>query len=74
MRRHRHNLKPGQHQRIQADLDSHPALDAICRFKQRLCCLLLKKHRTKKQCARLIPRLLRAIDPLRTAGLPQLAA
>ena len=30
-----------------------------------LCYLLLKKHRTRKQCAQMIPRLLRAIYELR---------
>ena len=37
-----------------------------------LCYLLLKKHRTRKQCAQMIPRLLRAIYELRQAGLTQL--
>jgi len=44
----------------------------IYRFKQRLCYLLLKKHRTRKQCQVLIPRLLRAIYELRQAGLAPL--
>ena len=35
---------------------------------------MLKKHRTRKQCETLIPRLLRAIYQLRHAGLPQLVA
>jgi hypothetical protein len=41
-------------------------------FKQRLCYLLLKKHRTRKQCERLVPRFLRAVYRLRQAGLAQL--
>ena len=44
----------------------------IYRFKQKLCYLLLNKHRTRKQCATLAPRLLRAIYQLRKAGLSQL--
>jgi hypothetical protein len=36
--------------------------------------LLLKKHRTRKQCEALIPRLLRAIDQLRQAGFAPLVA
>jgi len=40
-------------------------LDTIYRFKQRLCYLLLKKHRTRKQCEQLIPRFLRAVYQLR---------
>jgi transposase len=73
MRRHRHNLKPDQQLRLADYLSTHPALDAIYRFKQRLCYLLLKRHRTRKQCAQLVPRFLRAVYQLRQAGLPQLA-
>jgi transposase len=72
MRRHRHNLKPEQQPRLAAYLAQHPALDEIYRFKQRLCYLLLKKHRTRKQCEHLVPRFLRAVYQLRQAGLPQL--
>ena len=72
MRRHRHNLNPDQQLRLAAYLKEHPLLELIYRFKQRLCYLLLKKHRTRKQCQALIPRFLRAIYQLRQAGLPQL--
>ena len=48
MRRHRHNLKPEQRLRLLAYLAERPALDAIYRFKQRLCYLLLKKHKTRR--------------------------
>lgn len=72
MRRHRHNLKPDQQQRLSQYLAERPALQLVYRLKQHLCYLLLKKHRTRKQCARLIPRLLRAIDQLRGAGPTQL--
>jgi transposase len=72
MRRHRHNLRPEQQQRLQAYLQGHPALELIYRFKQRLCYLLLKKHRTERQCAQLIPRFLRAVHQLRDSGLAQL--
>ena len=74
MRRHRHNLRPEQLEKLTAYLRTHPALEVIYRFKQRLCYLLLKKHRTRKQCAAMIPRLLRAIYELRQAGLAQLVA
>jgi transposase len=40
--------------------EQHPALALIYRLKQHLCNLLLKKHRTRTQCRRLIPRLLTA--------------
>jgi transposase len=72
MRRHRHNLRPGQFEKLTAYFRSQPALELIYRFKQRLCYLLLKKHRTRKQCQALIPRLLRAIYELQQVGLAQL--
>jgi len=72
MRRHRHNLQPDQQARLSAYLANQPALELIYRFKQRLCYLLLKKHRTRKQCERLAPRFLRAVYQLRQAGLAQL--
>jgi len=72
MRRHRRNLKPEQKVKLQAYLDAHPALEAIYRFKQVLCYLLLKRHRTRKQCSLLIPKLLSAIDQLGAATLPHL--
>ena len=72
MRRHRHNLKPEQQIRLLAYLAERPVLDLIYRFKQRLCYLLLKKHKTKRQCQKLIPRFLRAVVELRQSGLAQL--
>ena len=72
MRRHRHNLSPKQQDRLASYLQAHPELELIYRFKQRLCYLLLKKHRTRKQCQKLIPRFLRAVYQLRQADLAQL--
>ena len=72
MRRHRHNLRADQHLRLADYLAAHPALELIYRFKQRLCYLLLKKHRTRHQCEPLARRLLRAVYQLRQARLPQL--
>jgi transposase len=72
MRRHRHNLKAEQKAKLGAYLDAFPALRVIYGFKQHLCYLLLKKHKTRRQCAKLIPRLLAAVDHLRQAGLPQM--
>jgi transposase len=72
MRRHRHNLKPEQRERLNTYLREHPAMQVIYRFKQRLCYLLLKKHKTRKQCQRLVPRFLRALDELSRAGLAPL--
>jgi transposase len=72
MRRHRHKLSPEQQARLAAYLAPHPVLELSYRFKQRLCYLLLNKHRTRKQCQKLIPRFLRAVYQLRQAGLAQL--
>lgn len=72
MRRHRHHLTPEQQERLQNYFNAHPVLGEIWRFKQKLCYLLLKKHRTKRQCEKLIPRFLRTIDQLEQARLPQL--
>jgi transposase len=73
MRRHRHNLKPEQRTRLEKYLAEHPLLEIIYRFKQKLCYLLLKKHRTRKQCVKLIPRLMAAVQQLREFPRPQLA-
>lgn len=54
-------------------LEEHPLLQLIYRFKQKLCYLLLKKHRTKKQCAKLAPRLTTAIEQLQEFPLAPLA-
>ena len=72
MRRHRHNLKPEQVARLEAYWVQFPVLRQIYAFKQRLCYLLLKKHRTRNQCADLVPRFLKAIHQLRHSGLAQL--
>ncbi len=72
MRRHRHHLKPEQQERLATYLAGFPILELIYRFKQRLCYLLLKKHRTRRQCEPLARRFLRAVYQLRHAGLPQL--
>ena len=72
MRRHRRNLKPDQQVRLQSYLRKHPALAITYGFKQRLCHLLLKKHRTRQQCVPLVRRLLHSIRHLRTSGLAQM--
>ena len=72
MRRHRRNLNAEQKAKLQIYLDSFPALDVIYRFKQHLCYLLLKKHRTRRQCVPLVAQLLSAIQHLRLSQLPHL--
>jgi len=74
MRRHRHNLKTEQKLRLQTYLAERLALHLIYRFKQRLCYLLLNKHKTRRQCQKLVPRFLRAVLQLRQCGLAQFVA
>ena len=72
MRRHSHNLKPDQEIKLRAYLQQQPVLELLYRFKQFLCRLLLHSSCNQNKCARLAPRLLRAIDQLRQTGLAQL--
>lgn len=72
MRRHRHHLQPEQKTKLREYLARHPALQAIYFFKQRLCYLLLERTCNRKRCQRLAPRLIRAIEQLRQAGLAPL--
>ena len=72
MRRHRHNLKPEQRTKLEAYFNQFPVLGEIYRFKQKLCYLLLKKHRTRRQCLPLASRFLKALEELSQAGLPPL--
>ena len=74
MRRHRHRLSLEQSENLQRYLAQCPVLGEIYRFKQRLCYLLLKKNRNRKQCEKLAPRFLRAVYQLQQAGLPQLVS
>ena len=72
MRRHQHNLRPEQQVKLSNYLASFPALEPIYAFKQRLCCLLLNKSRTRKQCQKLIPQFLQAVCQLRESRFAQL--
>ncbi len=72
MRRHRHNLKPEQKTKLEQYFEKFPAMREIYRFKQKLCYLLLKKHRTRKQCGPLATRFVNLIRQLREVGLAQL--
>src|SRR4051794_31373293 len=69
MRRHRHNLKPEQHQKLAAYLKQNPAMELVYRFKQKLCYLLLEKRMNQKKCRELAPKLLRMIAELREQQL-----
>ena len=72
MRRHRHHLKPDQQSKLETYWEQFPAMREIYRFQQKLCYLLLKKHRTRKQCVPLVNRFLKAIHELSQAKLTQL--
>jgi transposase len=72
MRRHCQNLTPIQQERLAAYLRERPALEAIYRFKQRLCCVLLEKGRNQKRCQKLARRFLRDVASLRCCGLAPL--
>ena len=53
-------------------LQKQPAIAAVYQFKQRLHRLLMKKHRTTKQCKRLIPLFLRMIERLKESPFESL--
>src|SRR5579862_7197874 len=72
MRRHRHNLKPEQHAKLSAYLQTNPLLELVYRFKQKLCYLLLEKGRNQSRCRKLAPRLLRMIAQLQDLPLPSM--
>ncbi|HVT95642.1 MAG TPA: ISL3 family transposase [Bryobacteraceae bacterium] len=72
MRRHRHNLKPEQHQKLMAYLKMNPGMELVYRFKQKLCYLLKEKGMNQKKCRELAPKLLRMIAELRAQQLGQM--
>ena len=72
MRRHRHNLKPEQHEKLSTYLKEQPAMEVVYRFKQKLCYLLLEKGLNQNKCRELAPRLLRMIAELREQKLEQM--
>jgi transposase len=72
LRRHRHNLKDQQKITLANYLQTQPVMRVIYRFKQKLSYLLLKKHKTRSQCQKLVPRFLRAIQELKAVGLAPL--
>ena len=67
MRRHEEKLKPEQRLKLFSYFLRFPALEAIWQFKQKLCRLLLTKHKTRKQCKALIPVFLRDIKALKAS-------
>lgn len=72
IRRHPENLKPEQQLKLQAYLASHPEIEAIYAFKQKIMTLLRLKTQKARVCKKLIPQLLDYIHQLKTCGLPTL--
>ena len=76
MRRHETNLQARQKLSLQGYFSRFPALNPLWEFKQKLCRLLLVKHRTQRQCERLVKLYLYRIqalqdspfEPLKTLG------
>ena len=73
LRRHRRNLKADQRRRVRDYFAHNPAIEAVWRVKETLSWILLRKHRTKRQCARLVPRFLRILEQLRACPFAPLA-
>lgn len=69
MRRHEEKLTGEQRFKLLAYFTSFPALQVIWEFKQKLARLLLIKMKTKEQCKRLVPLLLRYIQDLKDSKL-----
>ena len=73
MRRHEDRLSEDQRQRLQAYLQTHPALAAVYAFKQRLTGLLRMKTCTARICRqKLIPLFIDFLHQLQTCGLQSL--
>lgn len=69
MRRHAWNLKEGQPDKLQSYFEKVAGLEAIYEFKQELASLLIIKHRTAKQCRKLIPLFLDLVSQLRESPI-----
>lgn len=68
LRTHPNKLSPKQLQLRQNYFDAQPAIEAVYNFKQRLHHLLMYKHRSARQCRRLIPIFLKMINVLKQSG------
>ncbi len=71
LRKHQKNLTKEQTEKLQKYLQNRPEIDAIDRFKEKIMQLLLHKKQTKKQCRKLIPEFLQAIEELKFSGFEQ---
>jgi len=69
MRRHSTNLSQEQRERLDKYLERYPALAQVYVMKQKLCQLLLKKRKTKKECKKLIPKFLSILEMLQSSQM-----
>lgn len=72
MRRRAQKLSDLQKQRLSDYFDQFPAIAPIYDFKEKLCKLMRIKHRTRKQCRKIIPKFLAYIEELKHSGLEQM--
>jgi len=72
MRRHHHKLKTHQKINLRGYLCEVPGLETIYDFKQGLTKLMLMKHKTKRQCKKLVKVFLRKIEQLKQSNFEQL--
>lgn len=72
MRRHAWHLADLQALRLQDYLAAQPALRLVYAFKQKLCRLLLIKHRKFRACPRLVRIFLHYIEELKASGFDAL--
>jgi transposase len=70
---HPQNLAPDQWAKLSEYLRSHQVVRFLYDFKNELCRLLSIKHRSRRQCRALIPRLLDATAKLRQSNFEPLA-
>ncbi len=68
MRQHGWNLRPKSRENLERYLDEYPELRPIYEFKQGLAKLMLHKHRTAKECKKLIPQFLQKLEDLKSSG------
>jgi len=74
MRRHRHNLKDEQKQRLDQYLEQYPVLKALYFAKQKLNDLLLLKTLNAKKAKKMLPKLLTLLEQLAQSPARALAA
>lgn len=72
MRRHEDNLRSDQREKLHRYLDANPVIRSIYTFKQELCGMLLMKTCNPKTCRKMIPKLLRMIEDLKTSPFSNL--